>query len=188
MRYGIAVLAIIFFAIVGTIVLIGRGNSKTSSKPARVTKLADYDSKPSASVSWTWQGRLVGEDQRKAIRITVTPLTRKFEVLADYEQHVERTIEQVNTPVAFANFTRALDNYGFGRERTVKQTDERGMCPLGYVFLYRLTDGSKEVLRTWSDSCIASDGPFGGSSAQLISQLFKAQITDYNKLAIGVTL
>lgn len=189
MRYILAILLIAFLAIVGTVVLIGHGNSGSSKTAARITKLVDYDTNDAASVSWTQQGRLVGEDQRRAIRVTVTRSKRTVEVLDDYEERVERSTEFTNSPAAFEAFTRALDAASFGRERTVRQADERGVCPVGNRFIYRLTDKSQEVMRTWSDTCTSSDGPFGGgNTANLIAQLFKAQITEYNKFIIGVQL
>ncbi len=189
MRYGLAILVIAFLAIVGTAVLIGRGNSDSGAVRARVTKIADYDSKDSSSVSWTQQGRLVGEDKRRAIRVTVTRSKRTIEVLAGYPERVESNTELPNSTEAFAAFTRALDNAGFGRERTVRLADERGVCPLGSRFIYRLTDSGQEIMRTWSDSCRTSDGSFGGGkTASLISQLFREQITDYDKFISGVRL
>ena len=189
MRYGLAIIIIAFLAIVGTAVVVNRGDGSSASKTARITKLTDFENKDSANVSWTVQGRLMGQDQRRAIRITVNRNKRVVEVLGDYEERVERSAEFSNSPAAFSAFVRALDNASFGRERIVKQADERGVCPLGNRFIYRLTDASKEVMRTWSDTCLATDGPFGGGkSSQLIQQLFKAQITDYNKFIVGVVL
>ncbi len=188
MRYGIAVVIIAFLAIVGTVVLVSSGGSESKSIPARNTVVADYDSKDSASVSWTQNGRLVGDDERKAIRVTVTRNRRTVEILSGYSARVEKSSEFINTPEAFEFFVRALDNASFGRERTVKNPDDRGMCPTGSVFVYRLTDMSAEIMRTWSDSCSKVDGPYGGGNAPLIGKLFKAQITDYNVFVKGVKL
>ena len=191
MRYGIAILIIIFFIIVGSVVLIGSTNKNSATtKAARLTKLADYDTKDSANITWTVQGRLLGEDQRRAVRVTVNRNKRTLEVLAGYEERVERTEELSNSPAAFETFVRALDNLGFGKERTVKQADERGVCPTGNRFVYRLVDNNSEVMRTWSDSCASADGPFGGGAAgaQTIQRLFQAQIPDYQKFTTGVIL
>ncbi len=190
MRYMLAILLIAFLVIVGTVVLIGRGNSSSSKTAARITKLVDYDTNDTAGVSWTQQGRLVGDNERKAIRITITRSNRRVEVLDQYAERAEKTQDFTNTAEAFSAFVRALDAVSFGRERAVRQADERGVCPLGNRFIYRLTDKSHEVMRTWSDTCTAADGPFGGgnTAAPLIAQLFKAQITDYNKFIIGVQL
>lgn len=190
MKYGIAILLVAFFAIITAVVFVGRGNNSAPAKAAKITKTVDYESKSTASLSWTQQGRLVGTDQRKAIRVTVTREKRTVEVLEGYEERVASSQEYANSPAAFSTFVRALDNANFGRERTVKQPDERGVCPLGSRFIYKLTDASKEVMRTWSDTCLVADGPFGGgaNSAQLIQQLFKLQITDYTKFTSGVQL
>lgn len=189
MKYGIVVVVVAFLAIVGTIVLIGSGDS-SSKTPARNTNLVDFENKDSASVSWTQQGQLVGEDRRQAIRITVTRNKRVVEILDGFEQRVSSSSEAVNTPAAFSAFTRALDNASFGQERNVAQPDDRGICPTGNVFVYRLTDLGKEVMRTWSDTCEVSDGPFGGGNrnAPLIARLFKAQITNYSTFTRRVNL
>lgn len=190
MRYGLAVLVVAFVAIVGAVVLVGRMDSGSGGTPARSTSLAEFDAKDSAIITWTQAGRLVGEEQYKAVRVTITRTQRRVEILADYAGRVERSQEFPNSPEAFAAFTRALDNAKFGQERNVSQPDERGVCPLGSRFIYRLTDGGQEIMRTWSTSCSAADGPFGGRAADttLIARLFKAQITDYNRFTSGVKL
>lgn len=189
MRYGLAVLVIAFLAIVTAVVFVGRGDSGPGASSARVTKVTDYENKDSASVSWTQQGRLVGEDQRRAVRITITRSKRTVEILAGYPERVERSAEFPNSSEAFAAFTRALDTASFGRERNVVQPDERGVCPQGNRYIYRLTEGSEEIMRTWSDSCRTSDGPFGGgNTAGLIARLFKDQITGYSDFVSGVRL
>lgn len=190
MRYGIGILVIAFLFIIGSVVLIGRITrpSNTNTATSRVTKLADYTNNDAASVSWTMQGRLVGENEYKSVRVTVTKSKRTAEVLGGYGNRVEKSVEFANSPEAFATFTRALDNLGFGRERTVPVADERGVCPQGNRFIYRLTDGSKEIMRTWSDTCSPKDGPFGGRTPNVIRELFRQQITDYNKFVSGIKL
>lgn len=184
------VLVIAVLAVFGAVVIFGGNDDPKDSKSARATKIADYDNNDLSSVSWTMQGKLVGEDQRTAIRVTVSRSKRTVEVLSGYEERVDRKTEQPNTPAAFASFVRALDNARFGTERSVKQADDRGMCPMGNVYIYRLTEAGREVMRTWSDSCSTKDGPYGGtaSTASLIQQLFKAQITDYSKFTSGTKL
>lgn len=196
MRYGLGILFIAFLVIVGAVILFSGGHNKGSTATVapktviRSTKLADYENNDSAAISWTIQGKLVGQDKRRAIRVIVTRNVRTIQVLDGYDERVENSKDYPNNPAAFATFVRALDNLSFGRERTVKQPDERGVCPLGNRYIYRVTDGSKEVMRTWSDTCTATDGPFGGgpTSPSPICTLFKAQITDYSKLTAKVVL
>lgn len=188
MRYAVAVILIIVFAIVA-IVFLGRatntGTSRSNATASRVTKLADYADNDASSVSWTMQGRLLGEDQFRSVRITVTRHSRTLEILDGYKLVPTRQQDYGNTPEAFQAFTRALDLANFGKERDVKLADERGVCPLGNRYIYRLSEGGSEVMRTWSDSCLTSDGPFSGNPT-LIAQLFKNQITDYTKLTSGI--
>ncbi len=190
MRYGLAILITIFLLIVGAVVFVGSNNSSSPTTSVRNTKLADYENSDHARITWTQQGRLVGDDRRKAIRVTVTRSKRTIEILDGFAERVEQSRELANTPEAFSAFVRALDTANFGRERNVKQPDERGVCALGNRFIYRLTDSGKEVMRTWSDSCLRSDGPFGGggNTAAQIASLFKAQITDYSKTVSGIRL
>lgn len=189
MRYAIAVILIIIFAVVA-IIFFGRSSdnpNRNQGEVTRVTKLSDYAENSMASVSWTMQGKVVGEDLFKSVRITVTPRSRTVEILSGYNQITERQQEFGNTPEAFRTFTRSLDLANFGRERKVQIADERGVCPLGNRYVYRVTDGLREVMRSWSTSCRTSDGPFSGNSS-LVSQLFKNQITDYSKFMSGVRL
>lgn len=190
MRYGIGVLVAAFLLIIGSVVIISRvaRPSSGTTKASRVTKLADYANNDAASVTWTMQGKLVGDDQFKAVRVTVTKNKRTAEVLSGYAGRVEKSVEFTNSPEAFATFTRALDNVNFGLERDVTNPDERGVCPQGNRFIYRVTDGTKEVMRTWSASCNSKLGPFAGTAPNIVRELFRQQITDYNKFVAGIRL
>jgi hypothetical protein len=122
MRYGIGIILVIVFVIIASVFLLGRGNNSGSntSELSRATRIADYADKDSTRISWTMQGRIVGEDQFKSVRVTVTRQTRTVEVLSGYEERTEKKAEYANTPAAYQTFARALDVASFGRERTVK--------------------------------------------------------------------
>lgn len=192
MRYILVILVVALLGIVGVLTLSNRGNKNNTSKTStfKTTKIVDHTSNGTTRVTWTQQGKLVGEDQRKAVRIIITPTTRTIQLLSDYEEHVERSAEFNNSQAAFDTFIRALDHMNFGRERTVKQPDERAMCPFGSHYIYMLQSGSENVLRSWSDSCTAIDGTFGGTNtnAQDIRRLFQAQINNYPKFVSGTGL
>ncbi len=188
MRYLIAVILVILVVVFGTVALLRsfNGGSKTS-KALKITKMADFDNNTNAVVSWTMQGRLVGENQRRSLRITITESERTAEILDGYEQTPDKTQTEGNTQAAFATFLRALDNLNFGRPRNFKTSDERGFCPTGNRFVYQLDDGSNQVFRTWADSCQSGDGTFGGVAATT-GTVFKAQITDYGKFIFNTSL
>lgn len=186
MRYAIVVILIIFFGVVGTIFLIGRGNRKPSiiNQP-QIVHVADYVDDSSSSVSWTMQGRLLGQERRRSVQITVSPSERKVELIEGYNNKVSKSLTLPNDKAAYANFLIALENLNFARERKVVQPDERGVCPLGMRYIYELHSGSDQKSRLWSNSCSSKEGTFAGV-AVTTKQLFKNQIPDYEKFVAGV--
>lgn len=185
MRGILVILAILFFGVLGTVFFVGRVNKGRNTNVPVGIHLADYVNKDNSSVRWTMQGRLVGEDSYRAVRVTVTPGYRRAEILEGYNDKVSKTVELPNTKAGYTDFLLALDNLRFSQERKVRQPDDRGVCPLGYRYIYELNEGDKQKIRLWSDSCVSSDGTMAGQ-ATTIRQLFKAQITDYTRFVSGV--
>ncbi len=186
MRYVLGVIGLIILAILA-IALIGRTGNQPAQEGKPVVKLVDYENS-GARVTHTTEGRIVGEDAHKSIRITVDRNERKAEVLTGYQGSVEKSQSWPNNSEAFQVFIRALSNAGFTRERETTQKDERGICPQGNRFIYQLNDESdKEVTRLWSTSCGSKLGTFGGDTST-IRRLFQDQITGYNKFVSGVKL
>lgn len=191
-RYIIAVL-VLFLILAGGIVLIaGRSSSdkpkeqeQTQQQPQR--QLYDYASSPTAQVVFTTQGRIVGDDQFNTIRITVSRDARKVEILNGYTGRVESSKTLPNNEAAFDAFLRSLNLAGFTSTRETKLADERGVCPRGLRYIYELQDAGTPPQRTWSVSCTAKEGSFGGNAAT-VRQLFQGQITDYNKFVSKVRL
>lgn len=162
-----------------------QNGQKPGGKPA--VKLTEFATDTGSSVIWVQQGPVEGQDQRRSVRITISPSERRFEILSGYEESVERTQTFSNNNQAYEAFIQALNNAGFARERDVPLKDERGVCPLGNRFIYELKDDGDRKLRTWSASCNNAAGPFAGNSL-LTRQLFQRQIPDYNKQVRGVNL
>ncbi len=187
MRYALATLMILFLLIVGVIVVAGQTGGSNSGSTAKVTRMSDYSGNATAIVSWTTQSELVGDDEYRSVRVTVSPSQRVLEVLSGYNDKVIKRTTLSNSSKAFEAFMSALDRVSFGREREATQVDEKGFCPLGNRYVYTLNDSGSLVLRTWSDSCLSADGTFGGN-ATTVRRLFRAQITDYDKLIRGVKL
>ena len=190
MKYVLGVLGVILLAVVAVVLIVSMNPSsnngqKSGGKPA--VNLLDYISKDSSHVSWTQQGPVVGEDERRAVRVTVSASERKIEILDGYEETVERSQTYPNSPDAYNTFLRSLKEAGFSKERTVSQPDEKAVCPLGNRFIYDLTDGSNQIVRTWSASCSTTLGPFAGNS-NLTRSLFQNQIPDYSTQIKNVKL
>lgn len=188
LRYIIVVLLIIFFGVLSTVFVVGRFNKSRNTSPLNQPKtvhVADYVNNDTSSVRWTQEGRLLGNDRRRSVQITVSPTERRADVLEGYDQKIIKTVTFSNDKTAYTNFMLALENLGFGRERKVKQPDERGVCPLGSRYIYEVREGNAQKIRLWSDSCSNNNGTFAGNSITT-RQLFKAQITDFDKFISGV--
>ena len=186
-RFLFVLALLIIFGVFGTVFLIKQithTNTALLGKPT-VVHAADFIDVANSTVSWTEQGRLLGDDQRRAVRITVSATDRQVELLGGYNQTLEKSITQPNNKTAYTTFLTALENLHFGQNRIVKQGDERGNCPLGFRYIYEIHKGSDQKLHIWSDSCNAANGTFAGD-ALTTRQLFKAQITDYNQFVAGV--
>jgi hypothetical protein len=167
--------------------VVNRSPSSPSTQPTATTskgvRLSDYDNK-SAIVSVTTIGPLVGEEQRKAIRLSVTPTERRLEILDGYEQNVTNSYSFPNTQDAYQYFLRGLNNAGFIRSKKTTITDYRGYCPFGRLYVYDLSYSGDHISNLRSGSCM-QEGSFAGNGPT-IRQLFQAQIPSYSKLVRDV--
>jgi hypothetical protein len=186
MRYIFLALVIILFLVLGIAVVTNRSSSDSPNLPKKITA-TDFANKGTSSVNLTIQGALVGQDQRRAIRIKVTPTERTIYLLKGYEENIEQSKTYPNSQTAYETFLKALDNQGFGRQRVVKVTDEEGICPLGKRFIYEIISSGVAEMRSWSDSCSRNDGTFSGN-ATTVQKMFQRQINDYTTFTKGVKL
>ena len=185
MRYVIGVLSAIIVVLLLVALVFGRGNKDQSATttPAALTSYAETNS----SIVFTTYGRLVGEQQRQAVRIVVTPVERRLEVLSGYEETITSTQSFSNNSEAYANFLSAMQVAGFDDARKSSITDPRGVCPTGNRFQYNLYENDDTKVDLWSVSCSAGTGTLAGR-ASVIRDLFQRQIPDYSGLTRSVTL
>jgi hypothetical protein len=182
------ILAIILIVFLGWLLFFRGGGTKTPAPVSKKAKvLYDYADSDTAEVIHTTQGKLVGNDAYRSIRITVARDFRRIEVLDGYDMVVEKSRDFSNNQIAFDAFLRALERSGYSKDRSNAPADERGFCPTGNRYIYELKDGDEELERTWSTSCTTAQGNFGGQ-ASLIRQLFQAQITGYGQFVAGIQI
>jgi hypothetical protein len=186
MRYFLAVLFILFFVIVGSILLIGRLRSPGGSTVPDTVAAAEYADMDASSVIWMQEGRVVGDNKHYSVRITVNENERIVEVMKGYDGQVVRKKSYDNNQEAYRNFLKALDTLEFGRQKLVKVTDEEGICPTGFRYIYEIKVAGANHLRSWSTSCSVKFGPFDGE-ASTVRKLFKLQIPDYSKVVSGIS-
>jgi len=185
MKYILGVFGVIFVALLAIILImrVGRGDNKPAERPLVVSE----EAREGVAAVLTTQGRVVGEDQRRAIRISVNQTERRLEILTGYEEAVERAQTYANTPVAFETFLVALDQAGFDRKKKSTIQDERGACPLGKRYIYELKEYSQDLLSLWNTSCGKKAGTFAGNQ-NTIRKLFEHQIPGYATQVRGVDL
>lgn len=186
MRYILAVLGVIVLLFL-IVVLLFNGGGDNASKETRLTssqliEFADKDSR----VSVTTIGRLVGNESHNSIRIVVTPVERRLEILNSYSNNATRTETFPNTQEAYENFLAGLSGQGFLNYKNTNVQDQRTVCPTGNRFNYDLSEGSETRSSLWAVSC-NDTGTFAGRGPT-VRQLFQAQIPDYSQLVTGVTL
>lgn len=189
MRYILGVFGILVLMIFAVILFSRRGTNNTPTSVQTGNKqvvLANYEDKPATAIL-TIRGEVTGDEQRRGIRISVTDQERVLEILKGYNETVESRQSFPNNDNAYANFLSALDAAGFSRELATDIKDDRGICPLGQRYDYKLQDGSQEVFRFWNTSCGSKQGSFGGNGI-MVRRLFQNQIPDYRQLTRGVEL
>lgn len=184
MRYFVLVLVVLFFVILGTVFFVGRDRSPSLPVATNDIEVTSFTDKATSRVAWTQQGELVGNDERFALRISVSQSERKIEILQGYDEKVVDSKTYSNNQDAYRVFLKALENLGYGevRDRTIE--DEEGVCPTGRRYIYELYEGAERRLHSWSTSCSRNDGTFDGV-ANTIRVLFREQISDYNDIVRG---
>ncbi len=185
MRYLIGVLGVV--AVVFLVVVLFFGGNDTEipvQGTTKIMKLTDYADKNS-TVSLTTIGRMVGEEDRRAVRVIVSPNERRLEILNGYEESVASSQTFSNTPEAYSNFLSALSSLGFTSSRKVT-ADPRGVCPTGNRYIYDLSEDGNHLSNLWQVNCDIR-GTFAGRGTTT-RQLFQQQIPGYDTLVRGVKL
>lgn len=187
MRFIIGVLGILLLLFLFITLVFRGGNDNDTSSETKLTssqlvEFADKDSK----VTVTTVGRVVGNESHNGIRIVVTPVERRLEILNTFDNNVIRSETYPNTQSAYSNFLSALSGQGFLTSKDSSIEDQRTQCPTGNRFNYDLTEGSETRSSLWAVSC-NKNGTFAGNG-QTVRQLFQLQIPNYSEQIRGVTL
>lgn len=189
MKYILGVLGLFLVTIIAIVLVTRqRGANVPTQQGGSSSQAAQYDTKNTAA-AYTTQGKLVGENERRAIRIKVSQSERRLEVLTGYNEGVERSHVFPNTETAYETFLAAVGGAGFTREnKQAPKRDERAVCPLGKHYVYELNEFSQQISRLWGTTCSPKLGGTFGGNPSTIRKLFQAQITEYNKLVRDVEL
>lgn len=186
---ALIIIAFVFFGGIFLLVrLISGGGDEQPNEPktsqVQKTNKLSIDAK---KVSYTVYGRVLGEEDRRAIRITIDDFERKMEVLQGYDENVVQTERAPNKSSAFEAFLLALETAGFTTRDTAVKTDDRGLCPLGNRYVFETEFDDSSTIRTWTTSCSTKGVSFKGNRPT-VDTLFKAQIPKYSELTNNIVL
>lgn len=185
MRFVVGLLIILILFFFGWLIFRGGGDTPSPTEPKDVA-VTDYIDR-NVTVVMTIDGEITGNDGHRAVRVLVNRKERSLEIIKGYENEVIQTQNYANNDNAFESFLYAIHRVGYGNARKVTLTDSRGVCPNGRRYHFEIWDGFDTVSNLWSASCSKNLGTYGGNRAQT-EDLFKDQITDYNKLVRNVDL
>jgi hypothetical protein len=136
MKYVLGVFGFIILTIVAVVLLATTIESRNPNlqEGEKTVKLADYTDR-NASVTYITQGRIVGNEDYREIRITVTQRERKIEVIRGYSGSILKQQTTPNTADAFEVFAKALDAAGYSREKNTPQEDMSGVLRATDTFI-----------------------------------------------------
>jgi hypothetical protein len=183
---NLIIFLLVSFLLIFLVVKIFGGHPKKSPNPSTTTPvvnpLPDY-ADTYAEVSFTTDGHINGNDQHRAIKITIDQFQRKLDILGSYDYNVLEEHKLPNTEQAYSVFLKAINNEGFvlKRKNNTSPSSETGQCPLGMRTIYELNDSGDSLVRLWGSTCGEKIGTFGGSKSG-VQELFQDQITDYDKI------
>ncbi len=190
-KYVLALIVITFVFFGGIFLLVrlisGGGNDKPKEPKTSQVQKTNKLSTDAKKVSYTVYGRVLGEEDRRAIRITIDDFERKMEVLQGYDENVIQTERAPNKTSAFEAFLLALETSGFTTRDTSIKTDDRAVCPLGNRYVFEAEFDDTTTIRTWATTCSTKGVSFRGSRPS-VDTLFKAQIPKYSDLTQSIVL
>lgn len=190
MYFGRIILIIVGFIIfIAILINLFTGGSKPApTNTVQVKPLPEYAS-TDATVSFTTDGIVNGDELHRAIRITISSNQRTMDVLQGYNPTVIQSKSFINNQEAYDVFLRAINGSGFlvKTKDSKAVSDERGLCPLGFRYILDLNQDGDDLSRLWASSC---GSKVGNSAAAIptVSQLFQDQIPDYDNLVGQVNL
>jgi hypothetical protein len=187
---GLLAIAILGFGGYQTYKILAKPTTpKTATKPVQVN-LTDYLANSSTTVKLSVIGPVTAPETHVEQTFSITSNTRDLWVYKAYGTDPVFSYQYRNNQAAFQDFLVALQNAGFTKISTSPTpssnaagltSPEDGVCPTGKRMVYEVQVDGKSLMRSWSSSCSATPGNFGGQSAAILS-LFQKQIPELSKL------
>lgn len=180
----LVVIAITIAALVSlTRVIFFSGGSNSTISQVDVAKEALLNTNSDHSVVLTVRGPIVGNEDFRSYKISITPTSREIVIYQGYQNQPIDKIALDNNSKDYEQFVFALDkaNLVKGVEFTGDKNDTRGICSTGKIYDFQVLVGDKVAKQLWTSTCSGSKGSLSASANQLIN-LFIAQIPGSQKL------
>jgi hypothetical protein len=172
----VATIVLIILLIV--LVFHGGGGSKVSQTSKPLTSYANSD----ATVSLTIAGPVVANQNYNQVGITVSNSQTVYDQVQGYQNNVTKQQTFSNNVPAYTAFLYALERAGFTEGNSASNLkQDLGYCPTGNTYIFQINQGSQQLQRYWITNCSGTPASFKGAS-NLIIELFKAQVPNYNQL------
>lgn len=165
-------------------------NSSSNSSTSTSSPMQQFSDSAStaATVSFTNDGVINGNDQHRQIKIVISSSARTITIYQGYQNQIQSSQSFPNNVDAYQDFLEAIYNSGFTTQK--KNTASGGpqsQCPLGYRYIYNSTDIANVPDTLWTTTCGTRYGNFGGNASQ-VNSLFRLQIPNYSTIVNGVSL
>ncbi|MEM6997517.1 MAG: hypothetical protein AAF413_01255 [Patescibacteria group bacterium] len=176
MLVGITVLIILVTRLVG---ITRNGSTDDPAAPSLSSQVND-----GASLTMEKRGRLIADENHFGYRIIINDERRILETYQGYEKNIVDRHLFDNNDVAYEEFIEAISRTGLtGIKDPAKYGDGTGLCPLGTLNLYELTNGPDTYVSQYQTSC--GDRT---TSASNLETLFRSQIPGFSQLISGIRL
>jgi hypothetical protein len=178
-RYIMGLLGFIVLIILVIVLFARMGNRSDSNLDLASAPRLDEAASSDASFTYIEHGPIVAEEEHHEIRITVSRISRRIEIVRGYQDTVVAQANFDNNEQAFGQFLSAIDRGGYNLENKTDFESEVGLCPREKRYIFQSNQFS-ESFRRWTSSCRNIKGSFGGSLST-VRALFRDQIPDYRK-------
>jgi hypothetical protein len=186
MRALIWLFGIFFLVLIGALLIFG-GGKKAPAPTGPVLKPLPSYATTGSDVSLTIDGQINGDDQHRAIKITVNQNQRVLQIIQGYSGNVIDSHSFSNSQDAYSAFLNALNTTGYLIKIPNSSDNYASRCPLSNRYIMRLDQGSNNLSTLWTTDCGAKTGSFGGDFGT-VEALFQDQITNYQELTSQVVL
>jgi hypothetical protein len=184
----VAIFAGLFIFIVILVLLFTGGGKKPAVTGVVLRPLPEY-AETNATVSFTTQGIVNADELHRSIRISVSANQTNLDVLQGYNPRVISSKTFVNNQEAYTVFLKSIEKVGFlAKIKNPKVTaDPAGYCPLGFRYVYNLSNDGDDLSNLWTSTCGKAVGNSNAATSTL-NVLFQNQVPNYSTLINQVNL